>query len=350
MTTDSLLWLYGKPQATGVLRASDDDFTVIEDLGFTPDGEGEHVLVRLRKRGCNTLFVAEALAKFAGIAARSVSYAGLKDRHAVTEQWFCLHLPGKTDPEWSAFALEGCDILEAQRHRRKVRIGALRGNAFRLVLRDISDRAEVSARLEQIANGGVPNYFGSQRFGRAGNNLEQARRWANNEIRVKERSKRSFYLSAVRSELFNRITSTRLENYGSTQVLIGDALQLAGRGSWFVANEEELPELQRRVSAGELLITAPLPGQNESGTQADALAFEQHCLDDQALLLSLLARERVESARRAMMLYPRDIRSVWQDDATLELHFWLPSGCFATSVVRELLIAQEPDVEAMVAE
>ncbi|MGM3174734.1 tRNA pseudouridine(13) synthase TruD [Dickeya lacustris] len=348
MAVDSLFWLYGKPQSTGVLRASDDDFVVIEDLGFAPDGDGEHVLVRLRKRGCNTLFVAEALAKFAGIPVRAVSYAGLKDRHAVSEQWFCLHLPGKTDPVWSEFALEGCEILEARRHRRKLRIGALRGNSFRVVLRDISDRADVCERLEKITHGGVPNYFGSQRFGRAGNNLEQARRWANNEIRVKERSKRSFYLSAARSELFNRVTSTRLENYGTTQVLIGDALQLAGRGSWFVATSEELAELQARVSARELLITGPLPGQNDAGAQADALAFEQHCLGDQALLLSLLARERVESARRAMMLYPRDMRSAWLDEATLELNFWLPSGSFATSVVRELLVASEPD--AMTAE
>ncbi|GAB7201439.1 tRNA pseudouridine(13) synthase TruD [Dickeya oryzae] len=338
MARESLFWLHGEPAATGALKASPDDFFVAEDLGFSADGDGEHVLVRLRKRECNTIFVAEALARFAGIPARSVSYAGLKDRHAVTEQWFCLHLPGKEDPEWSAFSLDGCEILEAHRHRRKLRIGALRGNAFRLVLREISDRAEVETRLQQVAAGGVPNYFGSQRFGRDGNNLEQARRWANDEIRVKDRSKRSFYLSAVRSELFNQIASARLATYGPTQVLVGDALQLTGRGSWFVVKPEELDDAQSRVNAGDIHITAALPGQGDPGVQALALSFEQQCLQEHTQFLSLLTRERVESARRAIMLYPQEMRWSWQDDATLELHFWLPAGCFATSVVRELLL------------
>ncbi len=98
MDMANLTWLHGKPAATGVLKANPEDFVVVEDLGFTPDGEGEHLLVNIRKNGCNTQFVADYLAKFAGIHARSVSYAGLKDRHAVTEQWFCLHLPGKNLP------------------------------------------------------------------------------------------------------------------------------------------------------------------------------------------------------------------------------------------------------------
>ncbi|MBD3604630.1 tRNA pseudouridine(13) synthase TruD [Dickeya solani] len=301
--------------------------------------------MRVRKRGCNTTFVAEALAKFAGIPARSVSYAGLKDRHAVTEQWFCLHLPGKAEPTWPAFSLEGCEVLEAQRHRRKLRIGALRGNHFSLVLREVSDHTDVEARLALIAGEGVPNYFGSQRFGRDGNNLEQARRWANDEIRVKDRSKRSFYLSAARSELFNLMASARLATYGTTQVLTGDALQLTGRGSWFVVKPEELADVQSRVTAGELQITAALPGQGEPGVLEQALAFEQQCLEDQALLLSLLTRERVDSARRAVMLHPQDMRWSWRDDATLELHFWLPAGGFATSVVRELLLPVQQENE-----
>ena len=198
--SEQLVWLHGEPQATGSLKSTAEDFLVVEDLGFQPDGDGEQVLVRIRKRGCNTQFVAEMLAKFVRLPLRAVSYAGLKDRHAVTEQWFCLHMPGKETPDFSSLALEGCDVLEVTRHRRKLRIGTLRGNHFTLVLRQVSDRNEVDARLALIAANGAPNYFGSQRFGRNGNNLEQARLWANNEIRVKERRKRSFYLqpAAVR--------------------------------------------------------------------------------------------------------------------------------------------------------
>lgn len=342
-----LFWRYGEPQTTGVLKATAEDFAVVEDLGFAPDGDGEHALVRVRKRGCNTAFVAEALAKFARIPARSVSYAGLKDRHAVTEQWFCLHLPGKEMPDWTAFALEGCEILEAARHRRKLRIGALRGNDFTLTLRHISDRPAVEQRLQRIAAEGVPNYFGEQRFGRDGGNLTQAVRWANDEIRVKERGKRSFYLSASRSELFNRVVSARLAARQETAVFDGDALQLTGRGSWFVAQPEELATLQQRVDAGELLITAPLPGDGAPGTQGTALAFELRCLQEQpTALLSLLRRERVEPARRAIMLYPQRLSWLWLDDATLELRFWLPAGSFATSVVRELIRLEPQETTA----
>lgn len=345
MDMANLTWLHGKPAATGVLKANPEDFVVVEDLGFKPDGEGEHLLVNIRKNGCNTQFVAEYLAKFAGIHARSVSYAGLKDRHAVTEQWFCLHLPGKESPDLSQFALEGCEVLQAARHLRKLRIGTLKGNEFTLVLRQISDRQEVEQRLQAIAAGGVPNYFGSQRFGRGGNNLTMARRWANDEIRVKERSKRSFYLSASRSALFNLIASQRLANQQQQTVLEGDALQLAGRGSWFVAKAEELADLQQRLDAGELMITAPLPGDGEPGTAGEALEFEQRYLAQQPELLSLLKRERVDPARRALLLQPKNLQWTWWDDVTVELRFWLPAGSFATSVVREIMQLAGSDAE-----
>ncbi|OCJ19718.1 tRNA pseudouridine(13) synthase TruD [Serratia sp. 14-2641] len=345
MDMANLTWLHGKPAATGVLKANPEDFVVVEDLGFTPDGEGEHLLVNIRKNGCNTQFVADYLAKFAGIHARSVSYAGLKDRHAVTEQWFCLHLPGKESPDLRQFALEGCEVLQAARHLRKLRIGTLKGNEFTLVLRQISDRQEVEQRLQAIAAGGVPNYFGSQRFGRGGNNLTMARRWANDEIRVKERSKRSFYLSASRSALFNLITSQRLANQQQQTVLEGDALQLTGRGSWFVAKAEELATLQQRLDAGELMITAPLPGDGEPGTAAEVLEFEQSCLAQQPELLSLLKRERVEPARRALLLQPQKMQWNWWDDFTVELRFWLPAGSFATSVVREIMQLASGDAD-----
>ncbi|WP_420064084.1 tRNA pseudouridine(13) synthase TruD [Pectobacterium colocasium] len=335
--SEQLVWLHGEPQATGSLKSAAEDFVVVEDLGFQPDGDGEHVLLRVRKRGCNTQFVAEMLAKFARLPLRAVSYAGLKDRHAVTEQWFCLHMPGKDTPDFSSLAVEGCDVLESVRHRRKLRIGTLRGNYFTLVLRQVSDRREVDARLALIAANGVPNYFGSQRFGRNGNNLEQARLWANNEIRVKERNKRSFYLSASRSAMFNQVASARLAGAQAKTVLCGDALQLTGRGSWFVAKPDELDALQARLDAGELQITAPLPGDGELGTQDEAHEFEEQALAGQETLWSLAKRERVESSRRAILLYPQQMLWEWQDDATVEVKFWLPAGSFATSVVRELL-------------
>ncbi|HFQ8225757.1 TPA: tRNA pseudouridine(13) synthase TruD [Citrobacter freundii] len=334
---DNLTYLHGKPQSTGLLKASPEDFVVVEDLGFEPDGEGEHILVRILKSGCNTRFVADALAKFLKIHVREVSFAGQKDKHAVTEQWLCARVPGKEMPDLSAFQLEGCKVLEYARHKRKLRLGALKGNAFTLVLRDVSHRDEVESRLQAINTGGVPNYFGAQRFGIGGSNLQGALRWAQSDAPVRDRNKRSFWLSAARSALFNQIVSERLKKTDFNQVVDGDALQLAGRGSWFVATQEELAELQRRVDEKELMVTASLPGSGEWGTQRDALAFEQSAIAEECELQSLLLREKVEASRRAMLLYPQQLSWNWWDDVTVELRFWLPAGSFATSVVRELI-------------
>ncbi|WP_052282144.1 tRNA pseudouridine(13) synthase TruD [Kluyvera genomosp. 1] len=334
---DSLTWLHGQPQGTGLLKANPEDFLVVEDLGFEPDGEGEHILVRILKNGCNTRFVADALAKFLKIHAREVSFAGQKDKHAVTEQWLCARVPGKEMPDLTQFQLEGCQVLEYARHKRKLRLGALKGNQFTLVLREVRGRDDVEARLQAIVERGVPNYFGAQRFGIGGSNLLGALRWAESGAPVRDRNKRSFWLSAARSALFNQIVSERLKKPDFNQVVDGDALQLSGRGSWFVASVEERETLQARVDARELMITAALPGSGDWGTQRDALEFEKTVLAEETALQSLLEREKVEAARRAMLLYPQQMSWNWWDDVTVELRFWLPAGSFATSVVRELI-------------
>lgn len=338
MEQPQLAWRYGKPAATAQIRQQPADFVVTEDLGFSPDGAGEHLFVRLRKTGCTTPFIAERLARFAGIARRAVSYAGMKDRHAVTEQWFSLHLPGKASPAFDSFNEAGCEVLQVARHSRKLRIGALQGNQFRLVLRQVSgDRVELETRLQAIAAQGAPNYFGEQRFGRSGQNLSLARRWASGEITIRDRQRRSFALSAARSLLFNLIVSQRLENGTAQRLLNGDVVQLAGRGSWFVAHEAEHDALQPRVDAGELLITALLAGDGAPGTVEEAAAFETACLSAYAGLVDLLRRERVTAARRAILVRPRDFTWRWSDEQTLHLAFWLPAGSFATTIIRELL-------------
>ena len=187
---DNLTYLHGKPEGHGLLKANPEDFVVVEDLGFAPDGEGEHILVRILKNGCNTRFVADALAKFLKIHAREVSFAGQKDKHAVTEQWLCARVPGNQMPDLSKFELEGCKVLEYARHKRKLRLGALKGNDFTLVLREVTNRDDVEKRLTAINEQGVPNYFGAQRFGIGGSNLQGALRWAQSDAPVRDRNKR----------------------------------------------------------------------------------------------------------------------------------------------------------------
>ena len=193
---------HGETSFAGSIRERPEDFVVDEVLGFEPSGDGEHDLVKVRKTSANTAWVARQLASFAGIPARDVGYCGLKDRHAVTTQWFSVRRIGSND--WDAFEAEGVEILGAEPHRRKLRRGAHRGNAVRIVLRSTGDQPAPSAvdeRLRRIEQAGIPNYFGEQRFGRGGTNIHTAERLFAGQ-RMK-RDQRSMALSAARSFLFN---------------------------------------------------------------------------------------------------------------------------------------------------
>ena len=335
-----LNYLLGTPQQTGRLKAEFADFIVREELGYPLAGEGEFVAVKVRKTNANTLFVGEQLAKFVGISVKNMSYAGLKDRHAVTEQWFCLHLAGKETPDFSAFECEGVEILEVTRHNRKIRTGALEGNHFELLLRDVVETDELKQRLNQLQEIGFPNYFTEQRFGRDGHNLTQAQRWASGEISVKDRKKRSFYLSAARSEVFNLVVSQRIADQQMQTVLLGDYLQLAGSNSFFEVKAEDLMQSQQRLDENDVLLTAPLIGENsleQNGNECEKAIVAQH-----KNLISLMKKERMNAARRAMLCKPQDLH--WQfEPEGLRLTFFLNSGSYATGLVRELITLNEEE-------
>ena len=321
------------PKQTALLKAECADFVVKEQLGYDMSGDGEFVAVKVRKTDCNTLFVAEQLAKFAGIFARNMSYAGLKDRKAVTEQWFSLQMPGQPTPDFSQFSLEGVEILDVTRHQRKIRIGSLQGNHFEILLRNAEETDELKVRLGFLAKNGFPNYFTEQRFGRDGNNLTQALRWANGEIKVKDRNKRSFYLSAARSEIFNLIVSKRMELNLAQQILVGDVLQLNGSHSWFVVDEsEDLAQLQQRLAQQDVLLTAPLIGEEEKS----AVDFEHEIFAQHQALFALMRQERMKAARRPILMHPQYFQ--WQFEPNgLHLQFALPAGSYATALIRELV-------------
>lgn len=321
------------PKQTALLKAECADFVVKEQLGYDMSGDGEFVAVKVRKTDCNTLFVGEQLAKFAGISARNMSYAGLKDRKAVTEQWFSLQMPGQPTPDFSQFSLDGVEILDVTRHQRKIRIGSLQGNHFEIFLRNAEETDELKVRLDFLAKNGFPNYFTEQRFGRDGNNLTQALRWANGEIKVKDRNKRSFYLSAARSEIFNLIVSKRMELNLAQQILVGDVLQLNGSHSWFVVDEsEDLAQLQQRLAQQDVLLTAPLIGEEEKS----AVDFENEIFAQHQALFPLMRQERMKAARRPILMQPQQFQ--WQFEPNgLRLQFDLPAGSYATALIRELV-------------
>ncbi|MBE2897147.1 tRNA pseudouridine(13) synthase TruD [Pasteurellaceae bacterium HPA106] len=332
----TLAYLYGQPHHTARLKVEPNDFCVQEILGYDMAGEGEFVALYVRKTHCNTLFVGERLAKFAGVGQRDWSYAGLKDRHGVTEQWFCLHLPGKPTPDFSTFTLDGVEILQVTRHNRKIRIGSLQGNHFDILLRDVSESPALHDRLEKIQKCGFPNYFTEQRFGRDGNNLTQAQRWAAGEITVRDRNKRSFYLSAARSALFNQVVSARIAQGVAREVLVGDVVQLCGSHSWFIAREQELAQVQQRLASGDVQLTAPMFGEQGALSEQAAQAFELSVLNEQTALCDLLKQARVKSDRRALCVLPENLTYAFEPEG-LRLRFTLGSGSYATALVRELV-------------
>lgn len=334
----NLAYLFGEPSQTGKLKAEFSDFIVRENLGYDLSGEGEFVAVKIRKTDANTLFVGEKLAEFVGISAKNMGYAGLKDRHAITEQWFCLHLPGKETPDFSQFQLDGVEVLEVTRHNRKIRTGSLDGNEFELLLRDVTETDELNQRLNALQAVGFPNYFTEQRFGRDGHNLTAALRWAKGEIKVKDRKKRGFYLSAARSEIFNLIVSDRIQKGAIDCVLENDAMQLSGSNSWFSAQAHELDELNKRLKSGDILLTAALIG--EESLSKTCCDLERNIIEQHQSLLNLMKQERMNSARRAMLAKPQNLH--WQfEPEGLRLRFYLTAGSYATGLVRELVKLSE---------
>ena len=331
----------GLPEASGVIRSCPEDFRVDEELGFEPDGEGEHLLINLRKRNRNTDQVARELARHAGVRARDVSYCGLKDRVAVTTQWFSIWLPGKPDPDWSSVEDDDLQVITQARHRRKLPRGALRVNRFTLVLRDIQgDREALEQRLNTIKENGVPNYFGEQRFGRGGSNLKSAQAMFDGR-KVKDRHLRSLYLSTARSFLFNEVLAERVRMGNWNQVLPGEALMLSGSRSYFIANEID-EEVLRRHAEKDVLPSGPLWGRGELPSQGGAQALELSVLAEHAKFREGLEKAGLKQERRALCLTVNDFQWQWLPEGEhLQLQFSLPAGCYATSVLRELVHSRD---------
>lgn len=321
-----------------VLRASPADFRVTEIPLTLPDGEGEHLWVRLQQTGWTTASAAKILSRWTDAPPRDISYAGRKDRNAITEQWFSVQLPGQPDPtkewEWP----EGLVVLEQKRHSRKLKTGALKGNRFTLVLREVEgNQAAVNQRLEQLKATGFPNYFGPQRFGRDGDNVAEAMKMFSGEKKVKNRDMRSTMLSAARSWVFNEVLANRIKQNSWNVALQGDLLNLSGSNSLFYCEVLD-DETQQRVTSGDVSPTGPLPGKGGDVTVSDdAAAIEQPLLETYAAINDGLIKHRVNASRRALRVMPGNLCWEWLDQNTLQLDFELPPGSYATALVAELM-------------
>ncbi len=328
-------YVYGGPSGTGKIRSIAQDFIVKENLSFEPSGAGEHAFLHIQKQGENTEYIARQLSRFANVRQRDVSYAGLKDRYALTAQWFSVWLPGKADPDWAQFDSDSIKVLHAVRHARKLKRGVLSGNSFKLVIRDWQgDRTKTVRQLELIKAKGIANYFGSQRFGNEGQNVNKA--LALFDGAKVGREQRSIYLSAARSYLFNLILADRVAQNNWNQSLTGDSYQFDLSHSCFQSDQPDA-DIIRRLADKDIHPTGVLWGRGDADVSADALAIEQAVIQAHQALAQGLIANAVDRDRRALRVNVQDLYWQFIDDITLELGFTLAAGSYATSVLREII-------------
>jgi tRNA pseudouridine13 synthase len=326
---------HGAPLPPATLKATPEDFHVEEQLSFEPSGTGPHWLLRVEKRTANTRWVAAEIARLAGVQAGDVGYAGLKDRHAVAVQWFSVPNLAMSAESWTDVRTSEFKVLEARANSRKLRRGALSGNRFRIRLRNVMwSREQLESKLDALRAHGAPNYFGSQRFGRDGYNLDRVASWVQSGDAPRGRAERGFALSAARSLVFNAVLARRVDAGDWSQLAPGDLASLDGSGSHFSITAVD-DELLRRLSVFDIHPSGPLWGRGHPASQGQALQHELAVSRDLVTVTDLLAAEGLSQERRALRCAIRELTAE-RDAGTLTLSFSLSRGQFATAVLREI--------------
>jgi len=324
------------PSVEATIGPAPEDFVVDEVPLYPQSGAGEHLYVRIQKRGYTTPAMLRAVTRAAGVDERDVGYAGLKDKHAVTRQW--LSLPSKARPPGEWQLPEGISVVEHTRHSNKLRTGHLLGNRFRitLVTSDAGALEKATPIAELLRTRGLYNYFGGQRFGRGGDGLRQALVWLREGAKLHgmPRFLSKLYPSVIQAEVFNRYFTAR-RALGLDQLILGEVVRLDNAGAMFAV--EDVAREQPRLSSGDVHLTGPIFGPKARATSADAAALEQSLVE--ALGVDAEAREKLArlapGTRRDLIAKVEQLEVRWAAVGRLELEFSLPSGSYATEVIRQ---------------
>lgn len=325
---------WGDPPAHALIRCRAEDFDVSEELGFELSGAGEHVFLYLQKRNLNTMELLQRLAALSAVPQRDIGVSGLKDRNAVTRQWFSIGMAGRAEPDWRLLEADGdVQVLQQGRHNRKLRRGVHRANRFRLLLRAVTGNGDaLEQRLQQLRQWGAPNYFGAQRFGRNGATLAQARRWAQGGGRRLGRARRSLYLSALRAYLYNTLLAARVEAGNWNSLVAGDVCILQGTRSQFRCDAVD-EELRLRAATGDVHPGLPLWGRGDPAPSTQ----QREVLSEHLPLCEFLEGEGLQLAWRPARLLADDFCWKFCDDGALQLNFALGAGCYATALLAEIV-------------
>jgi tRNA pseudouridine13 synthase len=339
----------------GLIKDRLEDFVVEEVPAYLPSGAGEHVFVRLTKRDVTTLDAIRALALAAGCDPRAAGFAGMKDKRAIATQMISLQAPRGVDPQTLAarvrsIELEGVVLHEATPHPHKLKPGHLAGNRFAITVRKVArDRLdEVTLAFDHIARSGVPNAFGVQRFGMAGDNAARALAWLRGEERgPRDPRVRRLLWSSLQSAVFNAVLDERVREGTWATPLEGDLLKLRSSGGLFVCTAVQTEE--ERAIRGEVSPTGPIIGARMRWPEGAPRELERRIANE--VLGGAFDLERTrhlgEGSRRALRMWVQDLKwQIVEDDpgheaAGVRVYFVLPKGGYATTVLGAALALDE---------
>ena len=349
---DKLAYLREAPSVQATFKQECSDFKVDEELGFEVSGDGEHLFLHIKKQDVSTVEVARKIAAVAHSKISMVGYAGLKDKKAESTQWFSVPLQKEKGVEnqnqdiAAKLADENISVIATKRNSRKLKIGSHKRNFFDITLRNcLGDKKEFEANLNKIKEFGVPNYFGSQRFGRDLSNLKQVERLINEPVTGKKRRQKSFkqgmLISAARAYVFNQLLSERITNNNWAEFVAGDVINLDGTARNFTVADGDWDEiLQNRLKSFDIHITGILLGENDSKdkyiSSSKAADIEKAVLDKYPQIFEYLRKIGAKSARRPLRFMPEEFQWAWIDESTLNVSFALRPGAYATSLLREV--------------
>jgi len=331
---NKLVYPYGVALINGLVKGQASDFRVSEELGFQPAGEGEHLFLLIEKSMMTTHELIECVANDFSIKPRDVGYCGLKDKLAVTRQWLSLYLPGQMH-SLKLPSVADYHLLDHKWHNKKLRPGTHRSNYFEVIVRDVESMPETTRhQLDMIRQQGMANYFGEQRFGRQGDNVEQAVRAFGNPRRARKlsRAKRSLYLSALRSFLFNRVLSRRIEQGIWDKPVTGDVFMLSGSQSIFY--EPINDELLERYNRQDISCTISLHGTGKRLLQSQAQEIEDAVLAEHEVIGLCLLQAKAKLQMRAARVAVADLKVEFDENtAILRIEARLPRGSYFTTLL-----------------
>jgi tRNA pseudouridine13 synthase len=330
------------PGTGGQIRTELEDFQVIERPAYPLSGEGEHLYVWLEKRGNTTKFIMDAIRDQLNIKQKDIGVAGLKDRHAVTKQW--ISIPRKFESRLEGLKLEGLKILETNYHGNKLGVGHLRGNTFKLRVRDalpnaLENARAIIVRLEQF---GVPNYFGPQRFGNTGRNAERGLELVKDgRMRGPEGIPlKRFLIGSLQSLLFNHYVRLRFERGVLDAMLEGDVAKKHETGGMFTVADAALES--PRAKNLEISATGPLYGKKVMPALSESRALEDEVLA--AFELTWEGFKNRTGSRRITRVKLENLE-LEAADGGFWISFDLPKGSFATVVLREIMKVNVDGIE-----